>query len=66
VSDHVFAEPCCICRGADGTLYWATWCPHCEERDVQTAIAGSQRAQTAECSVCGTRVEVDFVMDGPA
>ena len=58
--------PCCICRGADGTLYWAAWCPKCEERDIHTAIAGSHRAESGQCSVCGTMVLVEFLPDRTA
>jgi hypothetical protein len=59
VSERFSAAPYCICRGADGTIYWATWCPRCEKEDIQSAIAGNHRTQSGECSVCGTTVEVD-------
>jgi hypothetical protein len=59
VSEAIIASPCCICRGADGTIYWATWCPRCEKDDVESAIAGNHRTESAECSVCGTTIAVD-------
>ena len=59
VSEAITAAPCCICRGADGTIYWATWCPRCEKDDVESAIAGNHRTESAECSVCGTTIAVD-------
>jgi len=60
VSQPLSSPPFCICRGADGTIYWATWCPRCEKDDVQTAIAGNQRNESAQCSVCGTTVAIEL------
>ena len=58
--DTAPASPYSIFRGADGTVYWAAWCPGCAKQDVQTAVAGNERTRCVGCKTCGAFVVVNI------
>jgi hypothetical protein len=62
--DTTSTRPYSMFRSADGTVYWAAWCPGCAKRRVQTAVAGNERTQCVGCKTCGALVAVDLGRGG--